>query len=356
MTRESPAQGGASPKEPGHHTGHRQSSGTLRLDARTVAGTSYGRAALSSAIDRIETAPGGHRHKTVFAASAAVGQVLASGELADEIHAAALLVDMARRIGIDDPQRQVQRGIARGRTTPRQAPDTRMVQVRTDVVERVVAWWDAVQTDPPSGAAAATTLRVLAAFAMVAARSGKLRVSESYRQIAEAAGVSVATVAKHRTRWQPYVRVHKRGNRHTGTATVWQLVLREGNNPACPGGKPSGLFPRCNTLTDPSHDFWYLWPNGWRLFCLLDFDEPTPVAELAGVTGLSRSTVHRALVRLAESGVVARDDSGWRAVTIEVPSGFTRKRRQRIHANDRELWRSWRRHEAEQREDEGVAS
>jgi hypothetical protein len=320
---------------------------------RQVAGTAYGRAALASALDRIESSPGGMRHRTVYAASAAVGQVLTGGELRDETPVAAALEAMARNIGLTDNEaaRQVRRGIERGATTPRKAPtDGRMLRDAGDARDRLVAWWEAVEAHHLTGRGATTTMRLLAAFGLLAMRAGKMRVSESHRQLAEAAGVNSGTVARHRGRLAPFVRVVERGNRATGKPTTWQLVVvKRVASRTNPEGSPtriSGLVHHATPLGSPAHDLWSRWPSGWRLWTVLDESDAATVAELVAASGCHRSTCYRTLPRLAALGLAVTDGEGrWRGVVPEGigDSGFVRSRKRERHAAEREAWAGWRR-------------
>lgn len=325
---------------------------------RHAPGTAYGRAVLASAIDRIADAPDGLRHRTTFSAAAAVGQVVGGGELYDDLEAQVALVRMARAVGLDDADRQVRRGLERGRCKPRRAPaGGRMLQDATDARDKVLAWWEAVESRSWTGRGTVTTLRLLAAFGLLAMKAGKMRLSESQRQVAEAAGVDHRTVGRHRHRLSPFVRVVEHGSRVSGKVTTWQLVVVEDvascpNPEGSPPGK-AGLGHSATPLQDPAHDTWHRWPSGWRLWSILDEAETNTVADLAAASGIHRSTCYRSLPRLKALGLAVTDgDSGWRAV---VPrgvddGGITRRRRRQRHKDDRERWERWRAERMRRRE------
>lgn len=305
----------------------RPQRGPLRsIDPHRAAplGCRYSRAALSSEVDRIVSAPTGFRHRTIFAAACHVGELVAGGEL-DETTAEGFLLHAGQRLTGGDltvpaVRRAVRRGLDRGKQKPRTAPDGTGLRNRSEAVAEAIEWWSAVESSEWRGAVAGTTLRILAAFALLAVKAGKVRLQESYREVAEAAGVSAGTISKHRSRWLPWVRQVRVGNRFTGTRTEWQLFLREsGNTPASPVGRASGLFSDARTLRNPAHNLWHRWSNGWRIYCLLSEEEPLGVADLVVATGLHPSTIGRIGARLIFLGVAERNEDGWSATnTVDV--------------------------------------
>ena len=76
-----------------------------------------------------------------------------------------------------------------------------------------------------AAAVPATTKRILAAFGLLALELGKVSFAASYRQIAELAGVSVGTVAKHQQHFARWVYPVAKGSRFQGTSTTWRLNL-----------------------------------------------------------------------------------------------------------------------------------
>lgn len=317
----------------------------------------YGHAALAGELDRLELAGHGFRHRTLFSAACHLGELIAGGEL-DLETAEGALIEKGRSIGLADcdVRRQVSRGIDKGRTHSRKASSTG-VTTKAETLAEVVAWWEAVRLAPPTGRTAGTTLRILAGFHHLALSAGKLRISESYREIAEAAGVSVSTVHARRADWAPWVRRVSRGRalRFTGSRTTWQLVSKPGrattNSPASPEGKASGLFGNARSpgLADPVHNLWHRWGNGHRVYCLLDVVDAVSTKELATTTGLHPGTVRRIGARLFDLGVVDRDEDGWRATELDISEvvylhldgiDHAGERRAR-HVGERDLHRRW---------------
>jgi hypothetical protein len=311
-------------------------------------GSSYGMAALSSEVARVEQTAPGFRHMNLFSAACHVGELVAGREI-DEATAESFLIDVGRSIDLLelDVRRQVARGLEKGKANPRTAPKAgTMLRDRTDAVLAVVEWWGAVQAHEWKGRTAGTTLRILAAFAVLGTKAGKLRLEESYREVAEAAGVSVGTVAKHKARWLPFVHQVRVGNRITASRTVWQLVVRaNGNRPASPAGKASGLFPNARTLSDPAHNAWHGRPNDWRVYCLLT-EEDTSTAHLVEVTGLHPSTIRRIGARLVDLGAVERGEDGWYLIPADaeelqhVGEDHAERLHQR-HVAERKKHRTW---------------
>lgn len=307
----------------------------------------YGRAALDAECAEVEAAPEGFRTRSLFAAACAVGGLVTGGEVEENV-ARTSLEQMGRVIGLAeaDVRRTVANGLKRGGRTPRSAPTTgHALEDRTAAIAAVINWWAEVSATPGGGRREAMRLKILAAFALLAMGAGKVRLTDSYRQVAEAAGVSVGTLANYVPSLAPRVRVVVKGNRVTGERTVWQLRANL-NRPASPVGMASGLFIKARTLSDPSGNVWHRWPCGWRVFCLLSDEEQT-AAELAEATGLSVGGVRKILARLAALGMATRDaDGGWTAqepATDPCAEGVDHaaERRER-HALQRDAWRRWR--------------
>lgn len=310
----------------------------------------YGLAALKSTADELGFTLVGERHKNLFAAAAALGELVAGGEL-DEDRTVSKLVGMGRALDLteSDARRTVSNGLRDGARNPRQAPDVpQSVHNRAEAIAEVVTWWQAVQAEEWRGARACTTLRILAGFALLAVQAGKLDVAESYREVAEAAGVSVGTVSKHRNDIAPWVRRLEVGDRLEGTRSTWRIVARAFGNSPSPTrtGLASGLFPNARTLTDPVHASWERWSTGWRLFCILDTDEAVDAKSLASAMGLHVGTVRRNLVRLEAEGLARRDgDGGWLSVDQgEEPAfdGHKAAARHSRHQHQRREYRRWR--------------
>jgi DNA-binding transcriptional ArsR family regulator len=323
-----------------------------------ISGTRYGRSVVDGGVDRISlTRAGGGRHGTLWHAARCSGEYLAGGELFDEDQVAALLISTGCSVGIArrDAERQVRRGIEKGKRNPKIAPRSEGMHNRADAVARVAVWWTAVESAPWHGRRGASALKVLAAFAMLATSAGKCRLSESFRDIAEAAGVSVGTVSNTRALWQPYVRLVHRGHRFAGTRSEWQLVLRKTkwtnlNSPEdIPTGEP-GLFKKVHFSGSPNADLWEQWPTGWRVYRMLPARDTTTVSEIAATTGLHPKTIRRALKVLAEHRLAHRlNRFEWRGYEQrEMPEGLALERRKQRHKRERTLYKLQRDARAEQ--------
>ena len=313
----------------------------------------YGSAALAGELDRLELAGRGFRHRTLFSSACRLGELVAGGELDLDI-AEGALIEQGHILGLADcdVRRQVARGIEKGRARPRKAPETG-VTTKAETLAEVVRWWESVEANPPTGRSAGTTLRTLAGIRDLALSARKLRISESYREIAEASGVSVSTVYNRRQDWGPWVRRVSKGKRGrlNDSRTTWQLVVRERraltNRPEATPSGVAGLFGNARTLADPSHNLWHRWSNGHRLYCLLGVVDATTTSALATATGLHPGTVRRIGARLVKLEVATHDEDGWRAKHVDISrvvelhvDGIDHAADRRLrHADDRELHR-----------------
>jgi len=283
----------------------------------------------------------------LFRVSARAGNLLGARELFEESYVISALLEVATTRGMDKrkAERTISRGMDRGRTTPRGAPDRPRLYNRADAVVATTVWWESVQRGPWTGRSAANDLRVLAGFRTIALRRGRIRFTASYRQIAEESGVVVGTVTKAVKRGlNGYVHRVKRGSRLQGTSTEWQLVTKQhafwkqGLSP----GTESNMFPNApRSLGLPDHDEWYRWPNGWRVYTSLSFDEGLTVSDIATITGRPPETIRRILNKLRDKHLAIRVDGEWRALSRpeNVFDGpFVRPAREERHKRDRILW------------------
>jgi DNA-binding transcriptional ArsR family regulator len=266
-------------------------------------------------VERVEVAPVGDRHRSLFGAACALGELVAGGELAHD-EACVALERVGRLVGLSesDVRSAVRAGMHRGAERPRRAPESgHKIADRVDAILRVVAWFNAALDDPSfRGRRGATGLRILAGFAVKAIAAGKVEVAESYRELAEAAGVSAGTVAKHVPVLSAWVRRVRCGSVRTGRS-VWRLRVARatGNNPTTSDQYASGLFPNARTLADPAHNYWYRWPSGWRLYhALWRSDGEASTSQLAALTGLHPGSVRRALKQLQADHLVVRTTPG----------------------------------------------
>jgi hypothetical protein len=309
--------------------------------------TRYGAAALDSTIDRLQQTIEGHRHRDLFVASLGIGSLTAGGEL-HEGYAHSQLVEIGLVLGLAraDVERQVTRGLTLGQANPRSAPRKETLDGAADARVRTLAWWDAIASDPALRTrTGTTTLKILAGFALLAMHAGKVKLSESYRQVAEAAGVSPGTVVKHRAALAPYVRqviVHRRTE---CKGTEWQLVVRRGHLETALRSRevtPQVLFPNGHPLGDPSANVWHRRSGWWAAWSMLDEDEGLTVAELGAAIGRQPRTVRRILGWMAAEGLVVAVEGRWCrqeaavAPVVEVDHAEARKAR---HAAERDAWR-----------------
>jgi DNA-binding transcriptional regulator YhcF (GntR family) len=297
----------------------------------------YGLAALSNAFDALELAAGGFRHIVLFRVSAGIGNLVAGGELEEELAESEL-----RKRGLEvlgpkrrrEVERTVAEGLARGKTTPKSAPtNTRALQSAAEARFAIVEWWRKAQAIQCH-----TCRKILGGFYTTALEAGKLTLAESYREIAERSGVCRRTVHTHREHWRAYVRRVKKANKwRAHSRSVWQLgvyanALHLEETPAHPCTTPVGNASSHNSewcisarppQTDPARDLWHRWPAGWYMYSALDSgEEPVTASELAALVGVHAGTARRGLRRLEANGMAERQDGRWRA----------------LHPQDREAW------------------
>lgn len=334
---------------------------------------SYAGAALASELDKVGQAPEGQRHRTVFHAACAIGELihqLPEARTRHDLEQAALGCGLVAA----DARRTVARGLERGKRHPRNAPEGLPGIAGADggdVVLALLAWWSRAAAAAEPGRVGSTVLRVQAGLLLLALSAGKIDLGDSLRQVAEAAGVAHVTVWRHRRALEPWVTVLEVGNRFDGSRHRWRINLTAGlvagtgttdtpsdllraekNKPSTRGcGTASGLFfsariPQRDTLSDPAHDLWGPSSGAWRLFLLLDDDEGHTAKELAAAMGYCSGSVRRLASQLRSQGLAWRDDEGrWRLVSGAVPRpedvGDYQERRKVRHAKHRADYRRW---------------
>ena len=214
-------------KSPSRQALDRTESTSGKRRVSRTAGSPYGVAALNAALEDMAEAP--ERHPAIYRISAAMGNLLGSGELFEESYVKSVLLDAAMRRGkgYRESERTIRDGINKGRTTPRTPGARRTNYNRNDALVATVEWWEAVGRAAWTSPSSATDLRVLSAFRTISLRQGKVRFSASYRQIAEEAGVHLSTVqAALKRGLKGYVRRVRNGHRIQGTSSEWQLIPR----------------------------------------------------------------------------------------------------------------------------------
>lgn len=336
-----PGKGGHSQPQP-TRSQHSKPSGR---HISNTAGTAYGIAAFNGVLEDLREAS--ERSHTLFRVSARSGNLLGARELFEESYVVSALLNMARTRGMEVRKalRTIERGLERGKSTPRGAPNRPRLYNRSDAMASVVEWWESVNQGEWTARTSANDLRVLAGFRAIALRRGRIRFTASHRQIAEESGVVVGTVTKAVKRGlNGYVHRVKRGSRLQGTSTEWKLITKQhafwkqGLSP----GTESNMFPNApRSLGLPDHDEWYRWPNGWRVYTSLSFDEGLTVSDIVSITGRPPETIRRVLNKLRDKHLAIRVDGEWRALSRpeNVFDGpFVRPAREERHKQDRMLW------------------
>jgi len=139
---QSPLNGGPAETRRRQAPDKQKSTSGHRRVART-AGTPYGIAAFSGALE--DLADASERSHALFKVSARAGNLLGAGELYSASYIETALLNMARTRGMDDlkARRTIERGLERGKSTPRGAPHRPRLYTRSDATAAVVEWWEA---------------------------------------------------------------------------------------------------------------------------------------------------------------------------------------------------------------------
>jgi len=304
-----------------------------------VGGSTYARAALESEIGMVKSAPNGRRTPTLFHAAIVGGELIASRQVdRATVESALLIVAGARNVG--DAERQIRRGIERGMRHPRNPRRTagRFITTRGEARQVVFEWSE--QLD-----ATGTDRRICMAIASHCWSVGSTTIDLSFREVAEAAGVSRTTVARRAGGLARWVRIVRGGQRFRkqDTRTRWRIVLRDGvSKRDRPKAFPSGVGGLSRNEThpsDPSANVWDRWSSGWAAWQALDLEDSTTATFLIAVTGYSRPTIYRNLRRLEDLGLARRTEAGWVRVDVELgPADFSlREFRRRQHERERGL-------------------
>lgn len=303
----------------------------------------YGHQGARGELDKMAQAPQGFRHRTCYDAGYSLGQLHAGAALSDTDLAGYRreTVAMARQVGLTtrDAERAVANGITRGSQRPRQASGG---ADRPETVTAVVAWWQRADQDPAwRDRRGPTTRRIVAALAVLAAAAKTTSITDSYRTVAETAGVSVGTVHKHLARLARWVDVRP-GSDGTHTHTTWTLKGVHFGNTPCPSPPgEAGVFPNDHDpLSLPNHDRWHHWSGGWAVYTALKASPDGASADdLARASGRRRRTVKRALAVFERWGVASHDGERWHRTGQHVPhETFWADRRRQTHARQRTVW------------------
>jgi DNA-binding transcriptional ArsR family regulator len=264
-------------------------------------------------------------------------------------------MEMAQNIGLppSDAKRQVTRGLERGYTNPRVAPERFTFETATDVKVAILTWWGQVSGHGWNGRWRNTSLRILAGWRDLTERVGKVELQASFRQIVQGSGVSISTVVAHRSDWSKFVRQTKKGNRVTGEASTWKRAIA---NPNKSVAIPSGVSRLFGNAT-PQSNAWHGRSLSWRFHDELS-DEGITAAELARRVGVHPSTAGRHLHRMAIDGLAKKDGDGLWTLGSGKPEDLelvgidhAAERRER-HRLDREQAKKWRAARLSERERE----
>lgn len=343
--------------------------------AAVWSGSTFGHAVMRSEEGRCRNAPRGARHKTLFSCACRIGELVAGGEI-DIEYARAFLLSVGRGLKPDDIgsiERAIKAGLAKGSRTPRRAGGAApFIQTASDA--RIAVWGFAnaalsVQTCWASRTGG-TDQRVLLALCMMSLNAGKSRLGVSVRQVAEYAGVGVATA--HRSlgrlegRWVR--RTHVGDRRASKDRSTYQLLLRQSYTDlmlGCaeleqePEALRAGKGRQCSVdarsewkpatmplgnltggLGAPGFAVWRRRSNAWRLWVALRAsDERVTASMLAKALGMRLRTVYSNLLWLADAGMADQDLGRWWALSpaeeevaadLELPSPELRRQRHRI--------------------------
>lgn len=331
---------------PANHTADEPKVITGKRHVARIAGTNYGRVALERAVSNMrEASP---RHMGLYKNAADMGSLLASGELYEESYVVHVLIDaaMLRHMNHREARNHIRRGILRGRAKPRYPTKTAALYTRNDVTVAVVTWWEAAERHEWTGRTSSTDLKVLAGFKALSLKIGKIRFAASYREISEEAGVSLSTVCSALKRGLGgFVLQADKGNRVLAHSSQWQLITKNvplTNSSDLRYRQSSRVFVNRPLVSNPDHDDWTRFPNGWRLYNLLS-EEGLSVQEMAEDTGLKVRTVRRILNRLRDRNLAQRVDGAWTVLPLSeedlpLEGGFVRNARECRHRDDRVLW------------------
>lgn len=238
---------------------------------------------------------------------------------------------------------------------------------RQDALIDLVALRDEIASSSWRGTAGSTALRVLMAYWHAAYRAGGRMFTLSYREAAESAGCTARTaylaVNKRLSGW---LRLVETGSADKGS-TWYLLRSQDRHSPmgAQPGGAQSNVSPVRNGELDGavierlmSLDAFAhrgLGASSLKLLAALHLRDRQSVAELTDTAMVSTATAYRHLPRLAEHGLVAREDGlwiltqtasqalsgaweGWDTVAAEIGTYGTAWRRQQAHRDQRAVW------------------
>lgn len=332
----------------------------------------YGRAALDRQTTALAALDPGSRGIEAYAAGLRCGSLIAGGELTRALAEPALIA-AAVTAGLSEREAagHIERGIEQGLNSPHVRPPRRDHR-RRELDERGEGWWQvAVATLAAPGwvsrRSAATTMAILAGLYALAEQAGTGALVASYRQLAEASGVTIGTISKHvkAGRLTPFVAIYTpKGARQTGASTRWSLRLHtpevdahlaaeldavwNGNTPRS-GGQglraPGVSVPLPGVagtpFVDPRDDRWG--PHGrsgWAVLLALRGSERSLSAhEVAEQVPVSEPTVRRWFGRLEQLGAIKTNGKVAYAIRSDEPVKLERATLMRArHRLDRDAY------------------
>lgn len=244
-----------------------------------------------------------------------------------------------------------------------------VISSREDSVMDLVALRDKIASSTWRGTAGSTALRVLMAHWKAASKAGGRMYTLSHREAAEMAGCTARTAylatTKRLTRW---VRLVETGTAEKGS--TWCLLNGDSQHRHNPqGAQPGGAQSNVSSVRNGELDgavierlmgldaFAHrgLGASSLKLLAALHLRDGQSVAELIETAMVSQATAYRHLARLAEHGLVAREDGlwtltqtaadalqgaweGWDTVATEIGTYGTAWRRQQAHKDQRAVW------------------
>lgn len=273
----------------------------------------------------------------------------ALGLLLDDTHALGdLLREKMRQRGWPGMDRWFDRSWATARQFIEQRPtfggrnEALQVLRRMDELARRLPW---------PGTAGGTDRDVLRAHIAIAVDAGTTRYRASERQIAERAGVHLATVRRSNKRlkargWISIVKPWQTAE----IATTWRVrVPADLPDDLLPVSPQGGCEDTGSTSSDPRSDVWR-WHGGLGKASERVWDAlavPMSAKDLAAALDLKPDTVSRHLNRLAAYGLAIRDGTSWRRGSTDPGSAAASLRshgaaqRQRVrHEADRAAYRN----------------
>jgi DNA-binding Lrp family transcriptional regulator len=240
--------------------------------------------------------------------------------LMDDRNAAGVKVrELAARRGLGEAHRYV--GLRHRRATSYVAVHP-AIATPTDARGEILAIRDAIASLPWPGRTGDTDRAVLEAEIDLRLELGRLQAWVSERDLAERVGMSRPTVAAARRRLQDQGLLKRiPTDRRCTQAQTWRLC----HPPRALFGHADLQFPSGGRQGMAKNCAWDGWRHGrvgglgrgcWRVWQLLDAEEPVSAGELAARLGVHPATVRRRLARLAGVGLAERleHDGTWRPV------------------------------------------